>query len=227
MGLLALRLGVGSAVAAHGAQKLFGWFGGFGPDGTGQWMDSLASPGTVSATPSCPASPNSEGARCWRWGWPPARPSAAVTGNMVVASSTHVPNGFFNTNGGYELPATFAVVGSSLALMGPGKFSLDQATGNVLNRRWMAILGMLSTIAGAAYMITTRQPPEPAPDEEGGRVTDRRRRRYSAAHRADRSLVARHDTRPPPAEALGLGQVMARAPCLGSCRVLPGCALSM
>ena len=85
---------------------------------------------------------------------------AAVTGNMmVVASSTHVPNGFFNTNGGYELPATFAVVGSSLALMGPGKLSLDQATGNVLNRRWMAILGMLSTIAGAAYMITTRQPP--------------------------------------------------------------------
>ena len=49
--------------------------------------------------------------------------------------------------------------------MGPGRFSLDQATGHLFNRRWMAIVGLMSTIAGAAYMITTRRPPEPAPDE--------------------------------------------------------------
>jgi putative oxidoreductase len=90
---------------------------------------------------------------------------AAVTGNMIVAGSTHAPNGFFNTNGGYELPATYALVGSTLALIGPGRFSLDRATGNVFNRRWMAFAGLMSTIAGAAYMITTRQPPEPVPDE--------------------------------------------------------------
>ena len=54
----------------------------------------LASPGTVSATPSCPASPNSEGHAAGAGaGHRPGR--AAVTGNMVVASSTHVPNGFF------------------------------------------------------------------------------------------------------------------------------------
>jgi putative oxidoreductase len=90
--------------------------------------------------------------------------AAAVTGNMVVAASTHAPNGFFNTNGGYELPATYGLVGTSLALMGPGRFSLDQATSHVLNRRWMGILSLMSTVAGAAYLITTRRPPEPAPD---------------------------------------------------------------
>ena len=46
VGLLALRLGVGGALAAHGAQKLFGWFGGYGLDVTGQWMDSLGFPGS-------------------------------------------------------------------------------------------------------------------------------------------------------------------------------------
>jgi len=90
---------------------------------------------------------------------------AAVTGNMAVAASTHVPNGFFNTNGGYELPATYGLVGTTLALIGPGRFSLDQATGHVFNRRWMAFAGLMSSIAGAAYMITTRRPPEPVPDE--------------------------------------------------------------
>ena len=105
---------------------------------------------------------------------------------MIVASSTHVPNGFFNTNGGYELPATFGLVGSSLALMGPGRFSLDQATGHLFNRRWMAIVGLMSTIAGAAYMITTRRPPDPAPDE----VTRQSRRR------ATKALQSRPPSRP-------------------------------
>jgi putative oxidoreductase len=90
---------------------------------------------------------------------------AAVTGNMVVAASTHAPNGFFNTSGGYELPATYGLIGTTLALTGPGRFSADQATGHVFNRRWMAFAGLMSAIAGAAYMITTRRPPEPVPDE--------------------------------------------------------------
>ena len=45
--------------------------------------------------------------------------------NMIAASSVHAPNGFFNTDGGYELPVTYALVGSTFALTGPGRFSLD------------------------------------------------------------------------------------------------------
>ncbi len=164
-GLLALRLGVGSAVAAHGAQKLFGWFGGYGPDGTGQWMDSLGFSGDGKRNALLSGVAEFGGGTLLALGLATGPAGAAVTGNMIVASSTHAPNGFFNTNGGYELPATFALVGSSLALTGPGRFSLDQATGNLCNRRWMAVVGLMSTIAGAAYMITTRRPPEPVPDE--------------------------------------------------------------
>jgi putative oxidoreductase len=164
-GLLALRLGVGSAVAAHGAQKLFGWFGGYGPDGTGQWMDSLGFRGDGKRNALLSGAAEFGGGTLLALGLATGPAGAAVTGNMIVAGSTHAPNGFFNTNGGYELPATYSLVGTSLALMGPGRFSLDEATGHLLNRRWMAIAGLISTIAGAAYLITTRRPPEPVPDE--------------------------------------------------------------
>jgi putative oxidoreductase len=164
-GLLALRLGVGSAVAAHGAQKLFGWFGGYGPDGTGQWMDSLGFRGDGKRNALLSGAAEFGGGTLLALGLATGPAGAAVTGNMIVAGSTHAPNGFFNTNGGYELPATYGVVGTSLALMGPGRFSLDEATGHLLNRRWMAIAGLISAIAGAAYLITTRRPPEPVPDE--------------------------------------------------------------
>jgi putative oxidoreductase len=164
VGLLALRLGVGSAVAAHGAQKLFGWFGGYGPDGTGQWMDSLGFAGDGKRNALLSGAAEFGGGTLLALGLGTGPAGAVVTGNMIVASSTHAPNGFFNTNGGYELPATYGLVGTTLAMMGPGRFSLDQATGHVLNRRWMAIASLMSTLAGAAYMITTRRPPEPAPD---------------------------------------------------------------
>lgn len=165
VGLLALRLGVGSAVAAHGAQKLFGWFGGFGPDGTGQWMDSLGFAGDGKQNALLSGVAEFGGGTLLALGLATGPAGAAVTGNMVVAASTHAPNGFFNTSGGYELPATYATVGSTLAMTGPGRFSLDRATGNALNRRWMTIIGFIASLAGAAYLITTRQPPEPVPDE--------------------------------------------------------------
>jgi putative oxidoreductase len=164
-GLLALRVGVGGAVAAHGAQKLFGWFGGYGPSGTGQFMDSLGFAGSGKRNAILSGTAEFGGGTLLVLGLATGPAGAAVTGNMIVAASTHAPNGFFNTAGGLELPATYGLVGSVLALTGPGRFSLDHAIGDVLNRRWMTVAGFTATIAGAAYLISSRRPRQPVPDD--------------------------------------------------------------
>jgi putative oxidoreductase len=165
-GLLALRLGVGGALAAHGAQKLFGWFGGYGPDGTGQFMGSLGFPGSGKQNAMLAGLAEFGGGALLALGLATGPAGAAVTSEMAVAGSTHAPNGFFNTGGGYELPATFGLVGTVLALTGPGRFSLDHASGQALNRQWMTILAFASTVSAAVYMISQRQPPVSAPEPE-------------------------------------------------------------
>lgn len=165
VGLLALRLGVGGALAAHGAQKLFGWFGGYGPDGTGQFMDSMGFPGPGKRNAILAGVAEFGGGTLLALGLGTGAAGAAVAGNMAVAGSTHAPNGFFNASGGYELPATFGLVGAALALGGPGRISLDHALGHKLNRKWMAFAALASTAASAVYMIRGRQQPPAAPSE--------------------------------------------------------------
>jgi putative oxidoreductase len=163
VGLLTLRLGVGATIASHGAQKLFGWFGGYGPDGTGQWMDSLGFAGSGKRNAILAGLAEFGGGSLLALGLGTGPAGAAVAGNMVVASSTHT--GFFNTSGGFELPAVLGLVGASLAIGGPGRISLDHALGHTLNRKWMALTGLAATLGSAAYLISTRQPPPAAPDE--------------------------------------------------------------
>jgi putative oxidoreductase len=165
VGLLALRLGVGGALAAHGAQKLFGWFGGYGPEGTGQWMDSMGFAGGGKRNAILAGLGEFGGGTALALGLGTGPAAAAVTGTMTVAGSTHVPNGFFNAAGGYELPATFGLVATTLALTGPGKFSLDHVLGHQLNRRWMAVVGFAATVGSAAYLVSTRRKPEPDAEE--------------------------------------------------------------
>jgi putative oxidoreductase len=169
-GLLAIRLGVGSALVAHGTQKLFGWFGGYGPDGTGQWMSSMGFTGDGKRNAILAGLGEAGGGALLALGLATGPAGAAVTGTMAVAGSTHVPNGFFNADGGFELPATFALVGTALALGGPGRFSLDHVLGHRLNRRWMALTGLAVTLGSAAYLITTRVQPEP--DEQEIKATE-------------------------------------------------------
>lgn len=164
LGLLLLRLGVGGTLAAHGAQKLFGWFGGYGPTGTGQFMDSLGFAGDGKRNAILAGLGEFGGGTLLALGLATGPAGAAVAGTMTVAGSTHVPNGFFNTSGGYELPATLGLVGTALALGGPGALSLDHAMGHRLNRTWMAFAALASTVGSAAYLIKTRKQPGPAAD---------------------------------------------------------------
>ena len=165
VGLLALRLGVGGALAAHGAQKLFGWFGGYGPSATGQWMDSMGFAGSGKRNAVLAGLAEFGGGTLIALGLATGPAGAAVAGNMIVAGSTHGPNGFFNASGGFELPATFGLVGTALALSGPGRFSLDHLLGHAVNRKWMAFTALASSVGAAAYLVSTREEPPAAPPE--------------------------------------------------------------
>ena len=87
-----------------GPQKLFGWFGGYGPSGTGQFMDLVGFAGDGKRNAILSGTAEFGGGTLLALGLATAPAGAAVTGNMVVAGSTHIRNGFFNTGGGTNCP---------------------------------------------------------------------------------------------------------------------------
>ncbi|SHE30345.1 DoxX family protein [Vibrio gazogenes] len=124
---LMLRVPVGIILMAHGAQKLFGWFGGYGLEGTGKWMASIGiEPGMLMA--GLAGSGEFFGGMFLLLGLL-TRPAACVTAfTMVVAIfSVHINNGLFLSNNGYEYALTLLAVSASLIFSGSGKLSLDQA----------------------------------------------------------------------------------------------------
>lgn len=119
LGLLLLRLGTGGVLAAHGTQKLFGWFGGHGLEGTGAFMESVGyEPGKASATASGLA--ETGGGVLLALGLATPAAGAAAAGAMAGATAVHAPNGFFNASGGYEYAATLGLAAAGLAVAGPG-----------------------------------------------------------------------------------------------------------
>ncbi|WP_038184447.1 DoxX family protein [Vibrio rhizosphaerae] len=124
---LILRVPVGVILMAHGAQKLFGWFGGDGLEGTGKWMASIGiEPGMLMA--ALAGSGEFFGGLFLLLGLL-TRPAACVTAfTMVVAIfSVHINNGLFLSNNGYEYALALLAACTSLIFSGSGKVSLDQA----------------------------------------------------------------------------------------------------
>jgi putative oxidoreductase len=121
-----LRVGVGVIFAAHGAQKLFGWFGGYGLEGTAGWMSSIGlEPGLLMAILA--GSAEFFGGLLLILGLL-VRPSALMLAiTMVVAIITvHLQNGLFMANNGYEFGLALLVACVALALRGAGSFSADR-----------------------------------------------------------------------------------------------------
>jgi len=112
-GQLALRVAVGVIFAAHGSQKLFGWFGGYGLEGTGQFFESVGlHPGELMALLGLFV-----------------RPAAVLVGfTMLVAIfSVHASKGFFLDKGGIEYALALFAASVSLAFSGGGKASADRS----------------------------------------------------------------------------------------------------
>jgi putative oxidoreductase len=128
---LALRIPAAIIFIAHGAQKLFAWFGGYGLDGTGQWMASIGlEPGYLLALLA--GSAEFFGGIALLLGLL-VRPAALVLSiTMLVAIfSVHFVNGLFMSNNGYEFGLALLAISISLMISGAGKLSLD----NVLKQR--------------------------------------------------------------------------------------------
>ncbi|MFF8318443.1 DoxX family protein [Streptomyces bobili] len=155
LGLLLLRLGTGGVLMAHGAQKLFGWFGGHGIEGTGQFMESVGyAPGKASATAAGLA--EAGGGALLALGLATPAAGFAAAGAMAGASAVHVPNGFFAQSGGYEYAASLGLTTAGLAVTGPGRLSLDHAMGHTVNRNWMVPAALGVTAAATAVVVGLR-----------------------------------------------------------------------
>ncbi|WP_273860149.1 DoxX family protein [Photobacterium sp. GSS17] len=127
---LALRVPVGIILMAHGSQKLFGWFGGYGLEGTGQWMASIGlAPGFLMALLA--GSAEFFGGLFILLGLL-TRPAAAVVAfTMAIAiASVHLENGLFMANNGYEFGLALLAMAVSLAISGAGKLGLDNLLAN-------------------------------------------------------------------------------------------------
>jgi len=124
---LPLRLIAGILFVAHGAQKLFAWFGGYGLEGTGQWMESIGlAPGYLMALMA--GSVEFFGGILLIIGFLTRPTSFVLVITMLVAIFTaHIDNGLFMSNNGYEFGLALLAISISLMFSGAGKLSLDNA----------------------------------------------------------------------------------------------------
>lgn len=128
-GLLVLRLALGLYMAAHGAQKLLGWFGGHGLNATGEFMGQLGfRPGRTFAMLASVTEVVS-GVLVALGFLGPIGPALMISVMIVAVVTVHLRNGAFSQNGGVELPVLYAVGALALALTGPGRYSLDAILG--------------------------------------------------------------------------------------------------
>jgi putative oxidoreductase len=160
LGLLILRLIVGLTVAAHGAQKVFGWWGGSGMTG---WTGAMKQMRIRPALPWAMASAAAEllGGLGLAVGFLNPLPSFAIAGSMLVAITlVHLPHGFWNTKGGYEFNLTLLAAAAAVAVAGPGRYSLDSLLGIQLPEPWTLIVMTILTVGGVATALLTRTPRE-------------------------------------------------------------------
>ena len=124
---LLLRVPVGIILAAHGAQKLFGWFGGYGLEGTGQWMASIGlEPGYFMALLA--GAGEFFGGLMLMFGLLTRVGAALNVVAMTVALFwVHFSQGFFLSNNGYEYALALLAATASLLVMGGGAWSVDSA----------------------------------------------------------------------------------------------------
>ncbi|MDQ1060827.1 putative oxidoreductase [Arthrobacter globiformis] len=163
-GILLLRVVLAVLVACHGTQKLFGWFGGGGIQGTAPLFAAwglrpaplmVAVAGTLEVA----------GAASIASGTVSILGTALVFGTMLVAASVSRQNGIWAAKGGYELPLLYGLIALGLGVTGPGRYSVDQALAlpDFTGMGYTAAAAALSFIGASPLLIrTTRTARKPA-----------------------------------------------------------------
>lgn len=157
IGLLLLRLAIGLTLAAHGGQKLFGWFGGHGLAGTGGFLESLGfRPGRVQA--ALAGGGEMVGGLLLALGLLTPVGAAIVLAVMVVATvSVHLSKGFFLSGGGAEYNLLIMAATAALAFTGPGLYSLDAVEGFGSSGWLPGVLALLSGLVLGAGALAGRR----------------------------------------------------------------------
>jgi len=155
---LILRLVIGLIMAAHGAQKLFGWWGG---SGMANWTAAMT---RMRIKPAAP------------WAWISALgellggiglaaglliplPNLAIAGSMLVAIAlVHWPMGFWNSKGGFEFNLSILAAVTAIAFTGAGAESLDAALGIHLPEPATLIVGTVALLLAVGVALGNRAP---------------------------------------------------------------------
>ena len=159
VGLLLVRLVVGLLMAAHGSQKLFGWFGGHGIAGTGMFLESIGfRPGALFARVA--ATTELVSGLLVAFGFlGPVGPALMLSVMIVAAVSVHRKNGLLSTSNGIEVPLFYGAVAVGLALIGFGSYSLDALLGlqSLYTPTW-AVAALAIGIVGGVGNLLARRP---------------------------------------------------------------------
>ena len=158
-GLLIARLSLGLAMAAHGTQKLFRWFDGYGLKGTGEFFNGLGfQPGLLFAL-AAGLGEVGGGALTTAGLFGPAGPALIILVMLVAIVSVHWASGFFASSNGIELPALYLTAALALAFAGPGLYSLDGVFGlATLSRPTTVWIAIALAVGVAAANLAVRRP---------------------------------------------------------------------
>ena len=166
---LIVRLVLGGLVAGHGAQKLFGWFGGGGREATAAMMESLELRPARGWALLAGASELGGGLLTALGMLNPLGP-LGILGSMTMATrKVHWGKPIWVTSGGAELPVTNAAVALALALAGPGRYSVDRALGTGLPR-WTLVAGVVGISLVMRRALSPANEPAPTSPERSPAV---------------------------------------------------------
>src|SRR5207249_10593347 len=158
VGILVIRVLFGVAIAGHGAQKLFGWFGGYGLKGTGGFFEGLGFRPGVAFAAAAGFSELGGGILLTLGLFTPFGAAAVLAAMLVAIVSVHLKNGFFAMVNGIELPFLYAVSALGVAFTGAGAFSLDALFGLTFLSQPYLVDGIVAlAVIGAAVTVVLRR----------------------------------------------------------------------